>query len=227
MFPQAIFDSDDSLINRTQPLGNYRTIKLKPYEKPYGDLKYLRRFFNESLWITTDVHLTEGESRIATMINEINDRVGKDGHLLILGDLGKLRLNNGMTRNFIETTMKSIYTENKYLILGNHDAYSVGDYVEMGFKLVTDELTVPYNDLKIRFTHMPIPVNKSTINIHGHIHGSNEYWYTTRRHHYDAYITWTERYITEHYIDIPVQQGYPAVQQLGSLFKYYDHERCN
>lgn len=227
MFPQAVFDSDDTLTNRVEPLGNYRTIKLKPYEKPYGDIKAMKKHVNESTWITTDLHTTSGESRVSKVISTINDRVGDDGHLLILGDLGKASLTANMTRQYIESVVSSIKTKNKYLILGNHDVYSIDDYVQMGFKFVSDELLVPWDNIKLRFTHIPIPVNKDTVNIHGHIHGSNEYWYTTRRHHYDAYINWDENYITHHGMTSQVQEGFPAIQQLGELFKYYDHERCD
>ena len=201
----------------------YKVVQLKPYEKPYGDIKAFQKAVNENLWITSDLHITADLVRTNKLLTMINKVVSPSDNLLILGDLHHKKYGDFKhTKDFV----KSLNTKNIFLILGNHDMYTLNYFADMGFLYISDKVCTSCNGQKIMFTHAPEPVGKNTINIHGHLHGSNDYWYFSNLRHYDVWIPWTPEYIYSHKTSM-VPADYPAIQQLGDLLRYYapDKER--
>jgi len=98
------------------------------------------------------------------MIDKWNSVVDDDDIVFHLGDFS---LCNTKRSFYIFNRLKGI----KYLIRGNHDAYSRTKFVErMGFKDVYDEYWLG-NSKKILLTHKPKDIDSNIMNIHGHIHG--------------------------------------------------------
>ena len=59
----------------------------------------------------------------------------------------------------------------KILVRGNHDNKSINWYLDNGWDLVVDKMTMRYKGKKILFTHIPHELSFSyDINIHGHLH---------------------------------------------------------
>lgn len=195
----------------------YKIVQLKPYEKPYGDIRVLRRAVNDNLWITSDLHITTDIERTRFVLNMINKEIADTDNLLILGDLQhKKKGDFKHTKDFVS----ALNTKNVFLLLGNHDMLPMNYYSEMGFLYVGDKVSINYNGQRILFSHAPEPVGKDVINIHGHLHGSNDYWYFSYARHFDAWIPWTKEYICYHKTN-GVSPEYPAIQQLGDLLKFY------
>ena len=67
----------------------YKVVQLKPYEKPYGDIKAFQKAVNENLWITSDLHITADLVRTNKLLTMINKVVSPSDNLLILGDFEK------------------------------------------------------------------------------------------------------------------------------------------
>ena len=76
----------------------------------------------------------------------------------------------------------------KILIRGNHDKRRTQEYMDMGFVLVADELTMDFDGMKVLFTHKPKFGHTADINIHGHLHSlhredmSRLYWPLSLEH---------------------------------------------
>lgn len=143
-----------------------------------------KKLINEDTFITSDLHLNYKERSslnfIVEMINEINYKVPQNGTLLFLGDLGDKR--NPSQKFYIKNFISKLNVSKKILILGNHDTLSLDDYYNMGFLYVGIQLETS----RFIFTHAPVPC-KNKINIHGHIHGSREYWNMDWHNHIDVY----------------------------------------
>ena len=214
-------DSDGYKIRRFDTIRGRKIVRLRPNENPYGDKKAIVNLIGPDTWITSDIHITEDIARTKKIIDNINSHVGSDGCLLLLGDIGHKR--DGTFDN-ISKAIKSIHTPNKFLILGNHDMYTINDYASMGFKYVDSMLTIPYGSGKIIFSHIPHDLMTKgyhhTINVHGHIHGANTYYEVDPKNHFDDYITWDEMYVRNRIISKPAPQGYPPVQQLKDLLRW-------
>lgn len=58
----------------------------------------------------------------------------------------------------------------KILVRGNHDKKSTPYYMEAGFELVVDSMTMTLQGIRILFSHAPQYGNTADINIHGHQH---------------------------------------------------------
>jgi len=143
-------------------------------------------FINEDMFISADFHLNHKNRNSANLANilvsEINSKVPVNGTLMILGDLGNK--GDANQKKYISDFIKRLNVSRKILILGNHDNLSLKDYYDMGFSFVTDKLDTD----RYIFSHCPVdPKNK--INVHGHIHGENEYWNMPAEGHINAYIT--------------------------------------
>lgn len=90
------------------------------------------------------------------IIAQVNAKVKPQDTLYILGDTGeleKVRLLNGR----------------KILIMGNHDTKTKAQYLGY-FAEVYD--TPVYFSKTILLSHIPQPVTKNVLNVHGHLHGS-------------------------------------------------------
>ena len=58
----------------------------------------------------------------------------------------------------------------KVLVRGNHDKKSTPYYMEAGFDLVVDSMTMTLQGIQILFSHAPQYGHTADINIHGHQH---------------------------------------------------------
>lgn len=84
--------------------------------------------------------------------------------LYFLGDVG-------FPSKKIEKAIRDLPCAEKYIILGNHDAKSIRYYKEvLNFKEVYNHPV--FLGQRIVLSHIPIKVNDSVINIHGHLHGA-------------------------------------------------------
>ena len=164
--------SNDEAIDRVVTKDGVRFVKLKDDEKPYG-LNELIQNISSEMFIVSDLHIgdpidnwTDKRDKIISTINNI---VGKNDKLLILGDLTA----HSNTTNIYDVVnfIKCLKCENLYLVLGNNDIYSIDSYKRMGFKAVVDKV-IWRNYI---FTHMPIWVTGKEINIHGHLHEEIRY----------------------------------------------------
>lgn len=72
----------------------------------------------------------------------------------------------------------------RILVLGNNDCLPKNVYKEMGFDYVVSKI----DTLQILFTHKPQPISSDKLNIHGHIHGTREYWDIDPKNHIDVYF---------------------------------------
>lgn len=90
------------------------------------------------------------------IIEKVNQTVKVSDTLYILGDVGnleKVRLLNGR----------------KILVLGNHDKMSKKIYE--GYFAEVYEMPFYYNK-RVLLSHIPEPVDKHILNVHGHLHGA-------------------------------------------------------
>lgn len=88
------------------------------------------------------------------IIKEYNKVVHENDIVYILGDIGnmeKIKLLKGK----------------KHLIRGNHDTFTNKQLLSCGFESINDYLIL---ERRIWLSHIPIKVNESIINIHGHLH---------------------------------------------------------
>ena len=159
-------------IDRVVTNNKIRYVKLQSNENPYGLNNLIKSMSNE-MYLITDIHIgdpvdnwIEQRDKIICTINNV---VGENDNLLILGDL----TSHTNTANIMDVVnfIKMLNCQNLYLILGNNDIYGIESYIKMGFKTVLDK----FEWKNLVFTHMPIPVYGSQINIHGHLHESIEY----------------------------------------------------
>lgn len=172
-------------INRMIDMGLYKVVRLKKNEKPLGNLTKFNNALRSNPWLFSDIHVSSNTKRTEIFLDKINSVVKKDDNLVCLGDL--INKHTGTDR-MVEDFVKGIKCNNKFLILGNHDFLKLEDYIALGFIYVTDHAALNINGQKVIFTHCPIPIKKDTINIHGHIHGSGEYWNMMPDRHYDVFV---------------------------------------
>ena len=143
------------------------------------------------IFVTSDFHFNHNKDFIygkrgfenvddmnQAIINAVNNTVGADDELYILGDLMLGNLNDGLN------CMKQINCKNLYIVYGNHDTDTrkqaywglPQNIVEAG-----DALTRKYCGLHFYFSHYPTltgniqkeSLSQMTLNIHGHTHQSN------------------------------------------------------
>ena len=181
-----ILSNDDSQIKRMTSQGSYKIVKLLMNEEPTGNKTKMYDACESDPFFISDVHISMNTERTKKILDEINNKVSPQVPLIVLGDLTDKHTG---TFNSTVEFVKSINTPNKFLIIGNNDYYTIGDYIEMGFVYVTDEFTFKHNGQNYILSHCPIPLtNKKAINIHGHLHGSNTYWNMSPAGHYDVFV---------------------------------------
>jgi uncharacterized HAD superfamily protein/calcineurin-like phosphoesterase family protein len=177
----------DGYINRQYADSNgVDCVHLLPGEKPYHPER-LDFIISMDTYVIGDLHFsTKDPEKTKNIIRNINSRVGKNDHLLIVGDLDGKKGTGSW--DLCKKALSSLNTKNLYFILGNNDPYTIEKYVKMGFLTVTDIATFqPSPDQKVILTHCPYPVDRGEVNIHGHIHGSRCYWNLDWHDHYDVW----------------------------------------
>jgi calcineurin-like phosphoesterase family protein len=129
------------------------------------------------VWLATDWHLWLREKKgsnkchkrsdfddiITTYKNTVHD----DDLFIYLGDLVDGEFINKEQLKDVLLELPGI----KILVRGNNDVFDWQFYRSCGFQYVVRS----FNWSNIVFSHYPIE-NNNDINIHGHIHGSRQYW---------------------------------------------------
>jgi len=104
------------------------------------------------------------------LVDGINNMVGQDDTLIMLGDVSFGGFEN------IGIFLERLVCHNIHLILGNHDHHIQNnrDYVQSRFLSVQHYLEVRLNDRNFVLCHYPLQswnnMNKGVIHLHGHIH---------------------------------------------------------
>jgi calcineurin-like phosphoesterase family protein len=106
----------------------------------------------------------------ATIINNINSKVGQDDTLIHLGDVAF----GGFDK--LEQFLDRLICKNIYLVLGNHDHHIKNDrgFIKDRFMSVQNYLEVNIEDENFVLCHYPLQswhgLNKGVIHLHGHVH---------------------------------------------------------
>lgn len=112
--------------------------------------------FQEELWSTLELHNQH-------IVDTINEYVNPTDTLWVLGDVA---FRNKDALQYV----KKIVCRNKNLVLGNHDNYSMDDYMAVGF----NKIRGMDRHKEFVLTHAPIHPNqlehRYQANIHGHLH---------------------------------------------------------
>ena len=122
------------------------------------------------IYLITDTHLghknmIQSCGRPENFTNQIlkncQKMISKDDLLIHLGDVAWYE---EVMQRFVKMPGRKI------LIRGNHDKKSTMHYMQAGFTLVVDEMTMTLNGMKVLFSHAPVYGHSADINIHGHQH---------------------------------------------------------
>lgn len=148
-------------------------------------------------WISTDYHLLEeylkGSSNDTERSEEIirmhNKYVKENDYFVFLGDISEQEFFDESRPEYLEYR-KKLYemckrlNGKKIIITGNNDTGTDNYYKKLGFIEVIREPVLLGRHV---LSHEPIKTDKGILNIHGHIHGSKEYWNIDYKDHIDAY----------------------------------------
>ena len=146
----------------------------------------------ERIWVSTDWHFYKNKDgqqfktskHIKEILNNYKKCVKNNDTFIFLGDLYDARSIFDM-RLVPEIFKIKDLKGYKIMIKGNHDVNTTEFYLNLGFDEVYD---TTYRIGNIVFSHEPVGVTNNEINIHGHIHFSNNYWDVSPVNHLDAYI---------------------------------------
>lgn len=111
-------------------------------------------------------------------VEEMNENLIKNWNEVILQDdtvyhLGDFALGN----KELSLNIVSKLNGQKFLVLGNHDKWSIDDYENHGFKVLKNA-PIKLVEYKLVLSHYPTPdiqIPKGYINLHGHIHDKSLY----------------------------------------------------
>ena len=170
--------------NREKFVDGIDTVSFVDGERAYKP-ENLQAALSMNTYLLGDCHLTEKDKEKTEMILEhINMCVGRSDTLLFLGDFdGKF----GASKSLIQKFVSRINCKNLYMIVGNNDGYTIDDYVQMGFKAISDIAYFQTENERIVLSHCPVVVTGQDINIHGHLHGGRMYWNMDAHNHFDIY----------------------------------------
>lgn len=153
----------------------------------------------QDAWCSADYHFgkwmrKEGKEAEALKLDEEqiialhNSKVAPDDIFLFLGDIQESEFGDEYKSTALEYVKEQVKKLNgkKILLTGNNDTCSNGFYKECGFieifrrdRIITDDYI---------FSHFPVNMmDGRRINIHGHIHGSFNYFECNPENHIDAY----------------------------------------
>lgn len=151
---------------------------------------------NYDPFISADYHLLKeirhGKNDISRTIDIIkmhNSIVKPSDCFLFLGDISESEIFDRdsliVKRELIKLCNQ--LNGNKIILRGNNDTGDDELYYKMGFKkIINKESAIKDN---IIFSHKPVEVkDDKMLNVHGHIHGSREYWNIDYKNHIDAYF---------------------------------------
>ena len=106
----------------------------------------------------------------ATIINNINSKVGQDDTLIHLGDVAF----GGFDK--LEQFLDRLICKNIYLVLGNHDHHIKNDraFIKDRFMVVKNYMEINIDGENFVLCHYPLQswhgLNKGVIHLHGHVH---------------------------------------------------------
>lgn len=186
-------------------------------------------------YIVTDYHLLREEFRDCSsshtedLIRYHNQTITKNDNVLFLGDLSEeeVYLNPSLMKKLRKAVL-SLNHKNFAIVLGNNDNKAFKDfYYSCGFDkiyilpvLVKNPTFKPFGPgSQILYSHKPIDIekkygmalSKKILNIHGHIHGSKQYWSNINPvNHLDA---WYELY--------------PKSMRLSELIEFFKNGEYN
>lgn len=122
------------------------------------------------------------DSDTAKIIEYHNSRIKKRDTFLFLGDVTEEEF---LESDILNRVIQIVQNLNGYKILvkGNNDKLDDKYYYDMGFSEIYSKIESQH----YLFTHKPVNVSDNKINVHGHIHGSKEYWDVDWRKHIDVY----------------------------------------
>jgi calcineurin-like phosphoesterase family protein len=110
----------------------------------------------------------------ATIINNINSKVGQDDTLIHLGDVAF----GGFDK--LEQFLDRLICKNIYLVLGNHDHHIKNNrsFIKDRFMVVKNYMEVNIEGEDFVLCHYPLQswhgLNKGVIHLHGHVHLSQQ-----------------------------------------------------
>lgn len=159
-----------------------------------------------NIYVISDTHfghkrVVELEQRPSGFEQIIIDRwneIVKDEDLVI--HLGDFSLGKYQEYSHTESLKAWRQQLNGHIILvrGNHDGEKPKFYVDRGFDLCVEKLTMVVLGRKVILTHVPIhpPIKQGILNIHGHMHGNGhrikdlegkpEEWFIPGKTHLDV-----------------------------------------
>jgi calcineurin-like phosphoesterase family protein len=88
-----------------------------------------------------------------TLIDKWNNVVKDDDIVYVLGDFGYMSISK--IKNILDKLNGT-----KILIKGNHDGYQVNQYINAGFALVVNEITVKFGKTMFKLSHYPYRESK-------------------------------------------------------------------
>ena len=144
-------------------------------------------------WISADYHLlkelTKGDTtceRSEEIIKMHNKYVKPKDVFLFLGDISESEIFDQNNQKYISKLIEMCNRLNgiKIMIKGNNDTGRNEIYKKCGFVEIYDD---PILLDKHVFSHGPIITYNNVINVHGHIHGSKNYWGVDPKDHIDVY----------------------------------------
>lgn len=154
---------------------------------------YMSDIENINPWISADYHILKeyrkGEmnsKRSEDIISMHNHVVKKDDVFLFLGDITESEYFETSSNSHLKEVISIVKRLNghKILITGNNDTGTDSLYKEMGFEEIYHS---PIETKNFIFSHGPIKTD-GKLNIHGHIHGSKEYFDIDYHNHIDCYF---------------------------------------
>lgn len=129
------------------------------------------KLIDENTYVVSDLHLGREKVFDEKIISFIN-RMPEDGVLLILGDIGHRK---NFDQEYLTKRFSRIKCKNIFLVLGNHDLYSLDYYYSLGIKGIYEKILIP--EKKWIFSHQPCDgPGLDWTNFHGHIHEETEYY---------------------------------------------------
>ncbi len=126
-----------------------------------------------SYYITTDTHFEHKniinfggrpEGFESVILENLEKRANRSNILIHLGDVSWRR------DKYWHRQLTSMPYYKKWLILGNHDKKPPAWYLDNGWDVACERLTLTYSNKLISFTHKPTELLGEDINIHGHFH---------------------------------------------------------
>lgn len=144
-------------------------------------------------WISADYHLlkelTKGDKtceRSEEIIKMHNKYVKPKDIFFFLGDISESEIFDQHNKKYIEKLIEMCKRLNgiKIMIKGNNDTGRNEIYKKCGFVEIYDDPIILEKHI---FSHGPVITYNNIINVHGHIHGSKNYWGVDPKDHIDVY----------------------------------------